>query len=352
LAAGQAAAPSPMGAGARVAHVCGTVVHSVIFSLGLVFLLHVANVGVALSAQGHWSVPGRALSSLRDGLVTLLRNLLLPFAEASFLDPLMPQSAGGIDVWGFWIPGLLSVFFITTASLGLATIRWRRPSRAVPYALLAAVLLVWQAQVAQALMEIATWEDLGPASGRPRLTEAQKIQQYIFKAAHESFTQFYSEQQCRAARGTGELPQLMTCAGSAMEAKLMPLVIQELCRPRSSSQTPDFDARVRKCKDRGQRMKLLASSSSDSDTFYCQCWSAMFDVLHTVSQWIVLIWLGLLAGVLSVLYIAAEPKLARMCAREQSEVMCFAVASIAILACKVTIFADGLPWAKGSGEDE
>jgi len=341
-----AGAPQRVAVGVRAAHACGALVHSVIFSLGLVFLLQVANIGVALDAQDHWSSAGTAVGSFRDAVVMLLRNLLLPFAEATFLDPMMPESSG-IDVWGFWVPGLLSFFFLSVAWLGLSTIRWRRPSRAVPYALLAAVFLVWQAQVSHTIIEISTWEDLGPSTGPSQLSVTQQVQQYFFKMGHESFTQMYSERSCKVAQKVDGIPRLMRCSGETLEAKVMPLIVQEFCRAQSDDLEWEFDVRVNACKDQGLRMRVLGSKTQESDAFYCRCWAAVFDKMQSFSKWIMFIWLAMLLGVLSVLYIAAEPKLSRMGSREHSEVLCFAFISMALLACRVAIFPDGLPWAKG-----
>merc|ERR1712217_182598 len=93
----------------------------------------------------------------------------------------------------------------------------------------------------------------------------------------------------------------------------------------------------------------MSDNVSDSDKFYCSCWSATFDVLQLASTWVIFMWMALLAGVLSVLYIAAEPKLSKLPTVEQAEVLGFVVVALAILACKVTVFADGLPWSEDAG---
>jgi len=326
----------------------GAFVHGAIVSFGLIFSLNVAYVGSALSAQGLWSSPGAVVGGLRDALTVFLRNVLLPFGEATFLDPMMPESPG-IDVWGFWVPGLLSLFFLLVASLGLATLRWRRPPWAIPYALLAAVFLVWQAQVSQVFAAVSVWEDPLPLAGASRATLAQQVQRHLFKMGHESFTRLYSEQQCRAraVRGAEGAPRQVKCEADTPEAKLMPFVVQELCRSRTDDAEAEFAARVGGCSALGQRMKLFQSTPSESDAVFCQCWPAVFDSLQSVAGWMTVVWCGMLLGVLSVLYIAVEPRLSRMSSKEHCEVLCFAAVSIGFLACRVLLFPDKALWAKG-----
>mmetsp|Transcript_58346 Transcript_58346/g.181229 ORF Transcript_58346/g.181229 Transcript_58346/m.181229 type:complete len:381 (+) Transcript_58346:208-1350(+) len=336
------------------ARLYGSFVHSVVLTFGLVFLIQVGNISASLSAQGQWFSSGTAMSSLKDALVLLLGNLLAPFGDASFLESSMPESPS-VDVWGFWVPGILSVFFLSVASLGLATMRCRRPSRAVPYTFLAAIFVVWQAQVGQALLEMSTWEGVGDATGAASPTAPKQVQEYLFKTAHESFAQSYVEHRCRAAKAREGATPLIRCEADTMEAKLVPIIVQEVCRARTDGTKVDFESRVASCRARGQRMRLFPSASQEADNFYCRCWPAVFSALRITARWIMVIWIGLLAGVLSVLYVAAEPKLSRMSSKEHSEVLCFAVASMILLACRVIWLPDGLPWLRsltGSLQEE
>lgn len=341
--------------GLQIAKFCGALVHCILLALGLMFLLHVATMGVALQAQGYWSSAASMWPSLRDALVLLVDNFALFFVDLQdFLitmlypgDPATILQDLNIDMWGFWFPGLISLLLLTTALLGISTMNTRRPSRAIPYAFLAALLLVWQAEMNHALMRVATWGNFGEPSvaatgKKQRLTDAQRLQQHMFKLGHEGFTQMYSGLKCKVRKE--DIPNRISCAGKTIEAKLLPLLVQEFCKPRSRAARPDFDKRVTSCKSQGKQMRFLSGDTSNSDRLYCDCWSAMIDLIGLASVWMIFVWIGLFAGVLSVLYVAAEPKLNEMCATARSEVMCFAVASVAVLACKVTIFADGLPW--------
>mmetsp|Transcript_17889 Transcript_17889/g.34900 ORF Transcript_17889/g.34900 Transcript_17889/m.34900 type:complete len:383 (+) Transcript_17889:70-1218(+) len=350
-AAAAAARPTPPRAtsvSVKVAQFSGAFVHSLILSLGMIFLLHVLNVGVALNAQGQWSNSGELMVSFRDGFVLLVRNLLLPFAEASFLDPLMPESPG-IDVWGFWVPGMLSFFFILTATLGIATIRGRRPSRAIPYAVCAAVFLVWKAQMSQAFIELASWESLGEGSriGRSMPKHAQRVQQYLFKVGRESFSQLYTEHKCTVTARVDDVPRRMYCKSDSVEAKIIPIIVRDFCRSRPDDGEAEFDARIRGCKNQAHRLGLLNGDPSDSDGVYCSCWSAVFDALRLGSRWVMMAWVGLLMGVLSALYVAVEPRLACMGVRERSEVLAYAATGAVLLAFKAIMYPDSSPLSRG-----
>lgn len=331
------------GIGGRFAHGCGALVHSLILSLGLVFTLHVAKIHAALSAQGHWSAEGSMTSGLWDAAVVLLKT----FTGASFLDPMIPESTG-MDVWGFWVPGLLSLLLLTISLLGLATLRQRRPSRAIPYALLAAALLTYQVQVSQALMEVATWEDLSSLGA----AMPQKVQQYLFKSAHEAFAKTYAEQKCRALKRADGLH--VVCSGEGMEAKFMPLIMQEFCKAREDTDEAGFEQRAKTCQNQGERMRLLPLQEGERprDALFCRCWTASFEALKSFARWVMLLWFGLLLGVLSVLYVASEPKLAQMCPTERREVLLFAAGSMALLAARVTMLPEGLPWLQGGLPEE
>lgn len=336
----------------RAAYACGALVHSMLLSLGVMFMLHVTNVGLALSTQEQ-SSSSAGWSSLRDAIILLLRHVLLPFVEASFLDQFLPEDIG-IEVMGFWVPGLLSIFLLVTAWLGLSTIRSRQPSppRAVLYALLAAVLLVAQAQVGRALVEIATWEDL--ALGATPNRQLRKIQQRFFEASHVSFSERLSEQKCKVIRRHDNTPSKISCSDDSLEGSVLPILVEEFCRPERDAThiDQDFDARSKRCEEQGKLLNLLPNPLTDGDEIFCRCWSAAFDSLKMLSSGLIFVWLGLLAGVLSAFFVAAQPKLARMSAAERSVALRFVVIGLTILACKVTILADSLPWDEGTSSEE
>lgn len=332
-----------------MAHAWGTAVHCVIFSVGLILMMHATQVGATLSVDGHWPHGSELWTGLREALLMFLQNILLPFMEIPFIDVADARTAMGVDVWGLWVPGFFSAFFIVTASLGLVTLRRQKSWSAVPYALLAAVLLVWQSQAGHALTEISSWEDLN--SDKLGLSdEAQRIQRHMFKVGHDTWAELYTEQQCKSIQSVNNLPRFMECSADTFEAQLMPIVVQEVCRPRRTSAEPEFLRRVKACRDQGRKLHMLPSAATDSDAFYCRCRSAVFDMLQVVSRWFMVMWLFLLAGVLAAIYTAAEPKLGLMCHEERREVLCFAAVSTVILAVKATLFADALPWAQsGAG---
>jgi len=263
----------------------------------------------------------------------LLRFLALPFIEVPLPD-LTEAGSAGVDVM-LWFPGLLGGFCLIFASLGFVSMRWRQTSRALPYALLAAVLLACMAEVAQASNEFSAWGDLASFSGRSRaMSEKAVLQQQVFRSGHGSFTQQFSEQRCKAVSGV----QMIKCSATTMEANFMSLMVQGFCRPRSDDLTADFEKSANTCRG---HVKSLMGVVLESDPLFCRCWTAFFDHQRTLARWALVMWFGLFVGILAVLYSVCESKLKRMCATERFEVLAFAVVSMAILACRAVLLPEG-----------
>merc|ERR1719424_2015446 len=308
---------------------------------GVTLLMQATQVGLTLSTQGRFE--GSFWTGLREGSVLFLRNVVGAglYFEASPLDSAMPtQTTYDIDVWGLWVPALLSALFILTGVLGFSTLRHRRPVTAAAYAVVAAVLVVLAAEAGRSLKEMAKWEDLGQM---PEQTA-------IFKASYETFSQLYKDSQCSVDADKPD-SNWITCSGDTLEAQLLQVLVQEVCQPPGaggSSAETEFTNRAATCRKRGRELKMLAHASSETDDIFCRCWCATFDWFGVLSQSFVVIWLGLLLGVLSVLHAAAEPKLATMCPVERAEVLTFAGVAMSILACRVTLFSDGFPLSMSS----
>eukprot|EP00439_Symbiodinium_sp_Y106_P033732 s4449_g4.t1 len=88
----------------------------------------------------------------------------------------------------------MSLFLCFTASLGFSVMRRPCiPFRTLIYALCAAVLLVSQVEVVQALAEFSTWEEVPFATADEQKLEMQR---QLFKASHASFVSMLDYNQC------------------------------------------------------------------------------------------------------------------------------------------------------------
>mmetsp|Transcript_86432 Transcript_86432/g.257977 ORF Transcript_86432/g.257977 Transcript_86432/m.257977 type:complete len:348 (+) Transcript_86432:74-1117(+) len=315
------------GLGTRAVRACAAFIHGIVFSFGLVLTFVCGAMGSHLESQG--IAPPKPWAAMG----VLLRFLALPFIEVPLPD-LTEAGSAGVDVM-LWFPGLLGGFCLIFASLGFVSMRWRQTSRALPYALLAAVLLACMAEVAQASNEFSAWGDLASFSGRSRaMSEKAVLQQQVFRSGHGSFTQQFSEQRCKAVSGV----QMIKCSATTMEANFMSLMVQGFCRPRSDDLTADFEKSANTCRG---HVKSLMGVVLESDPLFCRCWTALFDHQRTLAWWILFIWFFMLAGILAVLYAASESRLNRMCARERFEVLVFAAISMTILACRAVLLPEG-----------
>eukprot|EP00747_Dinoflagellata_sp_TGD_P209509 gnl/TRDRNA2_/TRDRNA2_82901_c0_seq1.p1 gnl/TRDRNA2_/TRDRNA2_82901_c0~~gnl/TRDRNA2_/TRDRNA2_82901_c0_seq1.p1 ORF type:complete len:281 (-),score=31.30 gnl/TRDRNA2_/TRDRNA2_82901_c0_seq1:493-1335(-) len=170
-------------------HAWGALLHGIIFCIGSMLWLHALQVGATLHVQGQGKEDQNKLwDGMYDAAVLFGRNLLMPFMEVAQVSPFSSQ-APSIAVWGVWIPGFLSGFLVLTSGLGLSAFRHRKTTSVVVYSMLAAILLVWQAQAGHTLLEFSSWEDLLQRT-RPR--DIRKLEQQIFKVAHDAFTQLFS----------------------------------------------------------------------------------------------------------------------------------------------------------------
>jgi len=301
---------------------------------GCVFIFGLALSALCGTMQAHFDSRGFPPPSPWAALDVLLRFFALPFADVPLPDPTRPDSAG-VDVM-LWAPGLLGFFCLAFGRQGFATMGRRRPKEALPYAMVAAVLLAGLAELAQTTAEFSTWGDMA----RETSSEKAELQQQVFRSGHGSFSQQFSEQQCKAVSGA----KMMECSATTMEASFMSLMVPGYCRPLSDDAAAEFEKRVRSCRG---HVKLLTDNALESDPLFCRCWTALFDHQRTLAWWILFIWFFMLAGILAVLYAASESRLNRMCARERFEVLVFAAISMTILACRAVLLPEGIAASKG-----
>merc|ERR1711974_42492 len=82
-------------------------------------------------------------------------------------------------------------------------------------------------------------------------------------------------------------------------------------------------------------MGLLPAEPSDADKVFVLLWCIGFGAMKQAIEGCLVFWCFQLLAVLSVLYLAAEPRLSRMSCRERCEMLCFAAVCMAILSYKV-----------------
>eukprot|EP00933_Yihiella_yeosuensis_P039173 TRINITY_DN33123_c0_g1_i1.p1 TRINITY_DN33123_c0_g1~~TRINITY_DN33123_c0_g1_i1.p1 ORF type:complete len:146 (+),score=29.19 TRINITY_DN33123_c0_g1_i1:197-634(+) len=139
-----------------------------------------------------------------------------------------------------------------------------------------------------------------------------------------------------------------------MEAAVLPFIMEDFCvgpRDLDTGKAIAFDARVKVCQKKAQTVNLLKKNKGLEDArdlLYCRCWCAAFDSFDIVSTWAAVAWIGLLFGIMSVLYITVQPELAQMTPRERNEVLAFACVGMALLSFKASNIAEDVPWGKDS----
>lgn len=336
--------------------ICAAMTHLTLMFAGLVLLMQATQVGLTLGVHGN--LQGSLWVGLRDASIMVVRNLLGPFIEEGTLaQALAREGLGGkafdIDVLGIWAPALFSVLFMGTSLLGFSALRYGRPSSVAAYALFSAVVLVWMAEAGRVMKEVSSWEDLNQSRahrshGGMEASEMEHLQRFVFRTSFTSFSQLYSEHQCslvsdQTSLGSREGSSSIRCASTAVEATIVELLVQNICRPELPSQSGAFAERASECQKHGRALNLLPETPTETDGVYCRCWCATFRWLQFASYWFMLVWFGLLSGVLAVIYLVAEPKLSRMGPIERAEVLTFASIVMLILACRVTFFFRGLP---------
>ncbi|CAE7396532.1 unnamed protein product [Symbiodinium pilosum] len=128
-------------------------------------------------------------------------------------------------------------------------------------------------------------------------------------------------------RGNALLTQLLACMAN------MPLPYMwyvEFCQPldlegRSSQK------RIEACQKSGRDLSLW-TSLRERDDLYCRCWSATFDIVQSLSEWVMLSWFICLLGVLLAIYTSIRPKLLSMGPTAHKEVIgCIGLSTAAII---------------------
>lgn len=320
----------------RLASWYAWLVNAVVFICGVLFVLQAYQSGILLHMQG------AALTGCREAALLLFGNFALPFSEDAAL-AVSPTETASLPVWSFWVPGMLGSALVLTSTLGHLSLRLKRPACVLPYAFLAAIFLVWQVEVSKMLSQVAYGEDFTVSEEQSEVEQPELVQLLMFQTSYNAFAKVFADQGCRASPSPGPGHRLVraTCAGSGLEAKLMQVTVTEFCRARKPGDaTTEFDRRVKACKTLGRKLRILPAELQPREDLYCRCRSATFDLLRLAARWIMAVWFAELFGVCAVLYLGAEPNLARMGATERREVLAFALVGIAILACKVTVFAD------------
>lgn len=317
-------------------------INHLFLSFGTLFLLQAFQAGRELKlAGGPPSEEG--LRGLVQAARLLFGNFVMPFSE-TVAAAAFPSDVLGIKALGFWVPTLLGIFIISTATLGHLCLKRRRSAFVLPYVALAVVQLVWQIELSKVLRQVASAEDLAAVVELGKNERMQSVPYAMFEAPYETFVSLYTEQRCSATLPSGFDEQVrLECENDGLEGKVLQFAVAEFCRARSAAgaeQVQDFGRRVEACKRQGREAKILPTRVRAQEAVFCRCRSALYDWFRFVSRWIMVVWCAELVGVCTVLYFGVEANLAKMDPVQRREVVGFAVVGVAALAGRVTVFAD------------
>lgn len=315
-----AGAIDPGSAVVELARRAAGAVHFVLILTGsLVFMqsFHTLNF---FHQQGQWASLRDMARTCWQSYLLILKFFMAPFFEARFLDTWLTSQVD-FDTWAVFVPGIMSLFLCFTASLGFSVMRRPCiPSRTLTYALCAAVLLVSQVEVVQALAEFSTWEEVPFATADEQKLE---LQRQLFKASHASFVSMLDYNQCPM-----DSADIVRCT---LEKRVLPVVVaQEFCQPLDLP-GQSSRKRVQACQKAGKALSLW-SSPRESDELYCRCWSATFDAALSLLEWAMLSWIVCLLGVLLAVYMSIRPKLLSQGPAAHKEVLgCVGLSVVAII---------------------
>lgn len=292
-----------------------------------------------------------------------MEQLLSPFMEVSFQRNMVPAEESPPDsgsgaqgavaastAWSAWAIYQAGVLLLLVSGLGLLVLTrssvWvlqpaplpvsldRRVRRrvlcaAAPYAVLAAVLLAWQAEFGAFLGSLS-----GLSTGQSDAARRREVE--LYKGAHDVFVRAYKRHQCKGENITNGHPRHLTCSAPSYEAKVMQDAVLQICRVRIKS--PKQLSRLKRCFALGEQLGLDSGGPySESYGFFCRCWAASLGYLPALTGMAQILWLGLFLGVLAAFYVAAEPGLSKMEGTARGEVLAFAVGAAAFLVLKAII---------------
>mmetsp|Transcript_48628 Transcript_48628/g.114141 ORF Transcript_48628/g.114141 Transcript_48628/m.114141 type:complete len:341 (+) Transcript_48628:29-1051(+) len=300
-------------------------VHFVLILTGSLVLIQSFHTLNFFHEQGQWASLRDMARTCWQSYLLVLKFFMAPFFEARFLDGWLTSQVD-FDTWAVFVPGIMSLFLCFTASLGFSVMRRPCiPFRTLIYALCAAVLLVSQVEVVQALAEFSTWEEVPFATADEQKLEMQR---QLFKASHASFVSMLDYNQCPM-----DSADILRCT---LEKRVLPVVVaQEFCQPLD---LPGQSSRKRAqaCQKSGKALSLW-SSPRETDELYCRCWSATFDAVLSLLEWAMLSWIVCLLGVLLAVYMSIRPKLLSQGPAAHKEVLGCVCLSVAAIIWKVVV---------------
>eukprot|EP00927_Polykrikos_kofoidii_P061391 TRINITY_DN56227_c0_g1_i1.p1 TRINITY_DN56227_c0_g1~~TRINITY_DN56227_c0_g1_i1.p1 ORF type:complete len:395 (-),score=70.73 TRINITY_DN56227_c0_g1_i1:13-1176(-) len=318
--------------------------HTIVGSFGMLILFHAVQMAVTLHAQDALKF---VVSGFWTAIMVLAGNVVLPFSTIAASLALEIQENMNFVVAAVWMPMILGFLLLLTACLAQLTLRKFRLF-VVPYALLAALFLVWQAEMGKLLSKVADEEDINLVDAQKTLNIAQMRQYIMFNVSYDGFSKVYSDSDCSATLPTGGKNRLrVNCAKTTMEAQFMQAGTQ-LCTgstfgdKRSKFTSVDFERRVEKCMTQGRQLKLFATGTSTRDNVFCRCRATTFDWLHVMSQWVMVVWVGEIVAAFGVLYFGVASNLAKMGKDERREILLFAILGLVSLSFRVLFFPDDL----------
>lgn len=334
----------------RAMHGYSSVVCNFLIATGALFILHAVQAMVLIDSQ---LIFGDGANDLKKSATMLFGNFAMPFSESAALlfasgqprpEAAIPEMMS-VGVWGFWMPLLLGGVLMCYGGCGRISMRLPHPVFAMPFALLAVVFLMWQVEVSKMLSQVAYEEEFKFKSEQTKLEPLQMMHYELYKVGYEKFSEALAEQHCNLkVISDPDKPISLDCKGQDIEARLMEVVLPEICRAHAfdAGAVKDFSRRIEVCKIQGRQLKILPEKSFAREDAFCICRSVVYDWLQVISKSSMVIWFGKLLGVCGVLYFIVEPNLSRLSAKERREIHFFSILGLLGLICRVFLVDDTL----------
>eukprot|EP00927_Polykrikos_kofoidii_P060835 TRINITY_DN55743_c0_g1_i1.p1 TRINITY_DN55743_c0_g1~~TRINITY_DN55743_c0_g1_i1.p1 ORF type:complete len:394 (+),score=61.91 TRINITY_DN55743_c0_g1_i1:43-1182(+) len=319
--------------------------HILVSAFGIMFLFHAVPAALALHAEDSLT---EIASGFSTAAIVLVGTLAMPFSNAASVLVTDMEENISFAVTSVWIPAILGVFLTFTASLAQLTLRKFRCC-VIPYALLAVVLLVWQAEIGKLVSKVVEEESMDLAADKKSFDVAQARQYHMFNISYEGFSTVYEDNGCSATVPTGGKTRVrVKCSRTTMEGQFLEMAIMQLCTATSFSERRlrmiivDFERRVERCMTQGRKLRMFSTRTSTRDNVFCRCKAATFDWMRVVSRWATVVWIGEMVASFGVLYFGVAPSLAKMGKDERREILLFAAVGLVGMSYRVLICEDGV----------
>merc|ERR1740129_1339309 len=218
----------------------------------------------------------------------------------------------------------------------------QRTACVLPFAILAAIFLVWQLELNKVIEIVANEEALTSKADQTHLERSQEPHYNMYKMSYDQFTDMLTYVGCSISldKDSGPSPIRLDCQQDSMETQMVRMVLMQLCQTETTDENTvrDLKHRIQVCKDQGRQLGILPKKLRAREHAYCRCRVAAFKMLQFAAKWAMHFWFAELFGVCTILYFGMEPHLAKMDAAQRRDVMIFGIVGLAVLVARVTLY--------------